>query len=199
MSDTNGVDPHLLEFARQVAAIPKRISEAEAPVQVTAEPEAEFLPLTQLSPRVQPSRHTAAQLAQASSLEPSPVAPAPSQGRSITLIAAFPAASQPDKQVRTSDELANLILTSLREVGGCPPCGFVVTVYGSNPWNAMLMVRPEAGSGIDRTLWISRVQDITYKLRQEFNVAEEFQPGGRGMMPSPQAARITRGHNHTRI
>src|SRR3954470_10208161 len=107
MSDTNGVDPHLLEFARQVAAIPKRISEADAPAQVTAaEPEAQFLPLSQPSPRVQPSRQMAAQLAQGSSLQPSAVAPAPSQDRSITSLAAFPVHLQPGKQARTSDELA---------------------------------------------------------------------------------------------
>lgn len=36
-------------------------------------------------------------------------------------------------------------MKSLRSIDGCPARGFIVTVYGSNPWNAMLTIRLEAG------------------------------------------------------
>jgi hypothetical protein len=60
------------------------------------------------------------------------------------------------KQSRTPAEIAKMIQDVLLTMDGCPERGFVVTVYGSNPWNAMLMIRPEAGTAIDRSLWISR-------------------------------------------
>ena len=77
-------------------------------------------------------------------------------------------ASQRKKQLATPDQLARLILDTLWAMDSCPDRGLVVTVYGSNPWNAMLMIRPEAGCAIDRTLWITRVQDIGVKLRNDF-------------------------------
>lgn len=38
------------------------------------------------------------------------------------------------------------------------------------------MIRPEAGPRVDRTLWRSRVQDITWRLRSEFDIADEQMP-----------------------
>jgi hypothetical protein len=76
------------------------------------------------------------------------------------------------KQLCTSDEIAGIIMKSLRVIEDCPRRGFVVTVYGSNPWNAMLTIRPEAGPRIDRELWRSRVEDIGVRLRDEFDVAD---------------------------
>lgn len=64
-------------------------------------------------------------------------------------------------------------MKSLRTIDGCPNRGFVVAVYGSNPWNAMLTIRPEAGTCIDRELWCSRVQDIGVRLRSDFDVADQ--------------------------
>jgi len=63
-------------------------------------------------------------------------------------------------------------MKSLRAIDGCPNRGFVVTVYGSNPWNAMLRIRPEAGPRIDRELWRSRVHDMGMQLRNDFDVAD---------------------------
>ena len=62
-------------------------------------------------------------------------------------------------------------MKSLRAIDGCPHGGFVVTVYGSNPWNAMLTIRPEADPRVDRELWRSRVHDIGVQLRNDFDVA----------------------------
>jgi hypothetical protein len=74
------------------------------------------------------------------------------------------------KQLRTPDEIAGMILDTLRTIDSRAGRGFVVTVYGSNPWNAMLTIRPEAGPGIDLALWISRVHDISMTLRNHFDV-----------------------------
>jgi hypothetical protein len=67
-------------------------------------------------------------------------------------------------------EMGALIMTTLREMGDVLDRGLVITVYGCNPWNALLMIRPEAGFRIDRALWTSRVQDITARLRGEFDI-----------------------------
>jgi len=74
-------------------------------------------------------------------------------------------------RVMPCDEIAGIVMKSLRAIDGCPNRGFVVTVYGSNPWNAMLTIRPEAGPRIDRELWRSRVHDIGVQLRNDFDVA----------------------------
>jgi hypothetical protein len=73
------------------------------------------------------------------------------------------------KQSRTPAEIAKMIQHVLLTMDGCPERGFVVTVYGSNPWNAMLMIRPEAGTAIDRSLWTSRVREIGLQLRDNFD------------------------------
>jgi hypothetical protein len=45
---------------------------------------------------------------------------------------------KPERQFRTAEELAAMILADLRQVEGCPKAGVNVSVYGF-PWNAMLM------------------------------------------------------------
>jgi hypothetical protein len=47
-----------------------------------------------------------------------------------------------------------------------------VTVYGTNPWNAILTIKPEAG-WINAQLWQERVQHIGARLRQDFDVVHE--------------------------
>jgi hypothetical protein len=51
----------------------------------------------------------------------------------------------PDKQKKTSEELAAMIHHDLSQIEGCPQRGVKVTVYGFNPWNAMLTYGVEAG------------------------------------------------------
>jgi hypothetical protein len=151
---TEDIDRSLVEFAQKIAAIPKGIADEGRP----AEPP----PVT-------------------SDAAPPPAA----EVRSQSLPPPLPASAQPDpdirpalpavaggKQVRPPDEIAGIIMKSLRAIDGCPTRGFTVTVYGSNPWNAMLTIRPEAGPRIDRELWRSRVHDIGVKLRNDFDVAD---------------------------
>lgn len=82
-------------------------------------------------------------------------------------------ASKDGRQFRTATEMAHIILNALRAVDGAPERGFVVTVYGANPWNAMLTIKPEAGPIKDAQLWRGRVQDIGARLRQDFDVIHE--------------------------
>jgi hypothetical protein len=77
------------------------------------------------------------------------------------------------KQLKTPGEIATMIMAALRSIDNCPDRGLIVTVYGSNPWNALLTIRPEAGSSIDRSLWFSRVQEIGMRLREDFDIIEE--------------------------
>ncbi|WP_375413027.1 hypothetical protein [uncultured Bradyrhizobium sp.] len=63
-------------------------------------------------------------------------------------------------------------MATLRAIDGCPERGFVVTVYGSNPWNAMLTIRPEAGRITDRALWRTRVQEIGARLRKQYDLID---------------------------
>jgi hypothetical protein len=78
------------------------------------------------------------------------------------------------RQFRTATEMADIILDALRAVDGVPERGFVVTVYGANPWNAMLTINPEAGPIKDAQLWRTRVQEIGTRLRQDFDVIHEL-------------------------
>jgi hypothetical protein len=73
---------------------------------------------------------------------------------------------------KTADELAGIILKALQTLDGAPARGFVVTVYGGNPWNAMLTIKPEAGPIADPGLWRTRVRDMAARLRQDFDLAE---------------------------
>jgi hypothetical protein len=51
----------------------------------------------------------------------------------------------PAKQEKTPEELAAMIHHDLSQIEGCPQRGLKVTVYGLNPWNAMLTFGVEAG------------------------------------------------------
>lgn len=62
-------------------------------------------------------------------------------------------------------------MKSLRPIDGCPHGGFAITFCGSNPWNALLTMRPPAGAHVDRELWHSRAHDIGVQFRNDFDVA----------------------------
>jgi hypothetical protein len=53
--------------------------------------------------------------------------------------------SVPAKEMKTTEELASMILDDLSQIEGCPKRGVRVTVYGSNPWNSWLSFGSEAG------------------------------------------------------
>jgi hypothetical protein len=84
--------------------------------------------------------------------------------------------STKERQSRTPSELADIILNAIRTDVGFPERGFVVTVYGASPWNAMLTIKPEAGSIKDARRWRERVQDIGARLRRDFDVIHEPLP-----------------------
>jgi hypothetical protein len=84
-----------------------------------------------------------------------------------------PATAKRGRQSRSASEMADMILNVLRAEHGVPERGFVVTVYGAHPWNAMLTIRPEAGAIKDARLWRERVQDIGAQLRRDFDVDHE--------------------------
>lgn len=56
-----------------------------------------------------------------------------------------PAPALPAKRMKTAEELAAMILQDLSQIEGFPQRGVKVTVYGFNPWNAMLSYGVEAG------------------------------------------------------
>jgi hypothetical protein len=148
MSVGDEINRSLIEFAQKFAAIPKGIANESQP---------EKPPVPDTAAAVEPgSAGSPPPLPAAAPPDPAPAAPS--------------AASS--KPLRSADEIAGIILKSLRTIEDCPARGFVVTVYGSNPWNAMLTIRPEAGPRIDRALWCSRVHDIGVQLRTEFDVAD---------------------------
>jgi hypothetical protein len=73
---------------------------------------------------------------------------------------------------RTQEELAAIIQNALRTLDRCPERGFEVTVYGTNPWTAMLMIKPEAGPVADAALWRERVRAMAVRLRQDYDLIE---------------------------
>jgi hypothetical protein len=154
MTVDDEIDRSLVEFAQKIAAIPKEIANEGRP----DEP----------PPGIFHAASPPAAEIGSQSLPP----PLPADEQPDPDIRPAPPAGAGGKQVRNADELADIIMKSLRAIDGCPDRGFAVTVYGSNPWNAMLTIRPEAGPRIDRELWRSRVHDIGVQLRNDFDVAD---------------------------
>ena len=155
MSTDEDIDRSLVEFAQKIAAIPKGIADEGRP--------------TEPPPVASPAAPPAAAEVGSQNLPP----PLPAGEQPDPDIRPAPPAGAGGKQARNAEEIAAIIMKSLRAIDGCPNRGFVVTVYGSNPWNAMLTIRPEAGTRIDRELWCSRVQDIGVRLRSDFDVADQ--------------------------
>jgi hypothetical protein len=85
---------------------------------------------------------------------------------------AAPAISNELTRERSAEELAAIILNALRTLDGSPKEGFTVTVYGANPWNAMLTITPAAGAIKDAPLWRERVKEMAIRLRQYYDLVE---------------------------
>jgi hypothetical protein len=75
-------------------------------------------------------------------------------------------------RARSAGELAAIILNALRTLDGSPKDGFAVTVYGANPWNAMLTITPAAGAIKDAPLWRERVKEMAIRLREHYDLVE---------------------------
>jgi hypothetical protein len=148
------IDRSLVEFAQRIAAIPKGIATESRSEEPPSDPSRAAPP--------------AATEVGSQSLPP----PLPAGGPPDPDIRPAPPAGAGGRQLRNAEEIEGVIMKSLRAIEGCPARGFSVTVYGSNPWNAMLTIRPEAGPRIDRELWRSRVHDIGVQLRNDFDVAD---------------------------
>jgi hypothetical protein len=85
---------------------------------------------------------------------------------------AAPVVSAELTRARSATELAAIILTALRTLDGSPKDGFAVTVYGANPWNAMLTITPAAGAIKDAPLWRERVKEMAIRLREHYDLVE---------------------------
>jgi hypothetical protein len=85
---------------------------------------------------------------------------------------AAPVVSGELTRARSATELAAIILNALRTLDGSPKDGFAVTVYGANPWNAMLTITPAAGAIKDAPLWRERVKEMAIRLREHYDLVE---------------------------
>jgi len=110
---------------------------------------------------------------------PEQPAAAPNPDESGSPVTEAVAAKEPDPVRRagsggrkTAEELAAIILKALQTLDGAPASGFVVTVYGGNPWNAMLTIKPQAGPIADPGLWRARVREMAVRLRRDFDLIE---------------------------
>ena len=85
---------------------------------------------------------------------------------------AAPAIPSELTRARSAEDLAAIILNALRTLDGSPKAGFLVTIYGANPWNAMLTITPAAGAIKDAPLWRERVKEMGVRLRQHYDLIE---------------------------
>jgi hypothetical protein len=112
----------------------------------------------------------------------SQILPSDTPEKSVPAIAAAPAESETsrppphsssdERRERTPAELAAIILNALQTLDDCPERGFEVTVYGANPWNAMLTIKPEAGPVADAALWRERAREMAVRLRQAYDLID---------------------------
>jgi hypothetical protein len=173
----------LVEFAKQVAAIPKRIADAAGDIGTTNPASEESAPSSDLEEgaleaKVPKAKVLEDDVKQEAAIPMPADAPTGINAKSAPTISEserLAPSSQPSpsrtRQQKTPDEIAKLIMATLQTLDRCPDRGFVVTVYGSNPWNAMLTITPEAGPSINRPLWSSRVRDLGVQLRADFDVS----------------------------
>jgi hypothetical protein len=76
----------------------------------------------------------------------------------------------PAKEKKTAEELAMMIRQDLSKVDGCPEHGVTVTVYGLNPWNAMLMFGADAGPVRNKAELLRFYDIITERLKRLYDV-----------------------------
>lgn len=74
------------------------------------------------------------------------------------------------KEKKTAEELAAMIREDLSKVDGCPECGVIVTVYGLNPWNAMLTFSVGAGPVRNKAELDSYFAIIIGRLKRLYDV-----------------------------
>jgi hypothetical protein len=74
------------------------------------------------------------------------------------------------KEKKTAEELAAMIREDLAQMEGCPKHGVTVTVYGFNPWNAMLTFGVGAGGVPNKTELLGFFEIIVERLRRLYDV-----------------------------
>jgi hypothetical protein len=72
----------------------------------------------------------------------------------------------PAKQKKTAEELAAMIHHDLSQIEGCQQRGLKVTVYGLNPWNAMLTFGVDCGSVPNKADLECLFDAITVRLKR---------------------------------
>ena len=75
------------------------------------------------------------------------------------------------KETKTAVELAQMIEADLAKHPQCPREGFVVTVYGTTLWRAMLTITPAAGPVPNPQEWRDLTEELAERLRKRFDLA----------------------------
>lgn len=75
------------------------------------------------------------------------------------------------KQIKTAEELAEMIETDLTRHPDCPKAGFRVTVYGWPYWQAMLTIEPAAGRVRNPREWRDLTSELAERLRKRYDLA----------------------------
>jgi hypothetical protein len=181
-----GTDWSLVNFAKQVfgakSAAPEVGFNFVEPPPAEEEPAA---PVAETETAAMPEHDAAAKLEQTADVEDStetteppvtatePPVTATAEPHEVPPVEPVQVFNESKRQLRTPAEMADIIMNALRAVDGVPERGFIITVYGSRPWNAMLTIKPEAGRVKDVQLWRQRVQDIGARLRRDFDLIDD--------------------------
>jgi hypothetical protein len=79
---------------------------------------------------------------------------------------------RPTKEKKTAEELAVMIREDLAKVDGFPQRGVSVTVYGLNPWNAMLTFGGDAGPVPNKAELDNFFEIIIERLKRLYDVRD---------------------------
>jgi len=77
---------------------------------------------------------------------------------------------EPPKEKKIAEELASMIREDLGKMNGCPKRGVKVTVYGLNPWNAMLTFGVDAGTVPNKAELNSFFEIIIERMKRLYDV-----------------------------
>jgi hypothetical protein len=97
-----------------------------------------------------------------------------SSSESSAQAASKPGASEdalPQRQLKTAEELAEMIERDLASHPDCPRAGFRVTVYGWPDWRAMLTITPAAGAVRNPQEWRDLTGELAERLRKRYDLA----------------------------
>jgi hypothetical protein len=75
-----------------------------------------------------------------------------------------------DQPLKTAAQARALIIEGLRQIHGFPGEGVSVTVYGFQPWSAMLTFAPNSTTLANATRYRKILAEIVYDLRKNFEI-----------------------------